>query len=294
VSDGLLLVDKPSAMTSHDAVAVVRRALGEPRVGHLGTLDPFATGLLVLLAGRAARLAPWVDGELKAYDATIRFGAETETDDPTGAVTREAPLPEPARVREAIGRLTGTIAQVPPAYSAKQVGGRRAHRAARAGTPLALPPVSVTVHAFTVRAAQDDRWDVTIVCGGGTYIRALARDLGRLTDSAAHLVALRRTRSGPFHVDAAIPLDAFRSGSPPEPRPAREAVGQLPAESLDADAIDRVSRGMAIAAHVAGARAALVDEAGGLVAVAERQGDDWQPRVVLRDPVVHAGGTTRP
>ena len=187
----MLLVDKPAGVTSHDVVARARRLLGVRRVGHLGTLDPFATGLLVLLVGRATRLAPYVDNEPKVYDATIRFGAETTTDDITGEPTREAPLPDPARLRPAMAALTGELDQLPPAFSAKRVGGQRAYAAARTGRPLELRPVRVRVDHWQLHQAEPGRAVVTITCSGGTYIRALARDLGRAVGSAAYLEALR-------------------------------------------------------------------------------------------------------
>jgi len=214
-TSGLLLVDKPAGMTSHDVVDVARRAYGERSIGHLGTLDPFATGLLVLLFGRATRLATFIENEPKTYDATIAFGAETDTDDATGTVTSEAPLPERAKVLAGIESLSGEIEQVPPAYSAKKVGGRIAYDAARDGDPLELPPARVVVHEWVVRSLTPHTLDATITCGGGTYIRALARDLGRFAGSAAHLTALRRTRSGDFDVADATSLDALRSGPPP-------------------------------------------------------------------------------
>ena len=276
--DGLLLADKPAGMTSHDVVAIARRALGERRIGHAGTLDPFATGLLVLLVGGATRLLRYLDGEPKVYDATVRFGAGTSTDDPTGAVIREAPPPAPTAVDAAILSLTGTFEQVPPAWSAKQVGGRRAHVAARAGQPLALQPVRVTVSSWLIRHRTADALDVTITCSGGTYVRALARDLGRLCGSAAHLAALRRIRSGPFDVaDAIAPAQL----TPAAVRPAREAVRSLPVQQLDADDVDRAARGADVAASIDAPAAALVAPDGTLVGVAERRGGRWQPRVVL-------------
>jgi tRNA pseudouridine55 synthase len=219
-AEGVLLVDKPAGMTSHDVVDVVRRAYGERSVGHLGTLDPFATGLLVLLLGRATRLANFIDVEPKEYEAVISFGEEMDTDDVTGAPLRTAAPPEAAAVRAAIAELTGEIEQVPPAYSAKQVGGKRAYAAARAGTALELAPVRVRVHEWRIRSLSGDRLEAEIVCGGGTYVRALARDLGRIAGSAAHLAALRRTRVGAFHVNQATALDALRE-SPPAPRKLR-------------------------------------------------------------------------
>jgi len=278
----LLLVDKPAGVTSHDVVDAARRALRERRIGHAGTLDPFATGLLVLLVGRATRLLPYVDGEPKVYEATVRFGAETTTDDLTGDVARTAPLPALEAVREGMRVLTGEIEQLPPAYSAKQVGGKRAYAAAREGKPLALEPVRVVVYEWTLRAFREREVEVTIVCGGGTYIRALARDLGRETGSAAHLASLRRVRSGSFDVADAAPWPAIAAGEVPLQVP-RAAIPHLPVERLNEGAVARIGRGMPVPATVPGPRAALTDESDALVAVAERAGDRWQPRVVLRD-----------
>jgi tRNA pseudouridine55 synthase len=283
----MLLVDKPAGITSHDVVSVARRALGTRRIGHGGTLDPFATGLLVLLIGHATRLLPYVDGEPKVYDASIAFGSETDTDDVTGSVVATSPLPEPAAVAAAIARLTGVINQVPPAYSAKQVAGRRAYAAARRGEPLALDPVRVTVHEWVVRDSSADRLDVTITCGAGTYIRSLARDLGRLCGSSAHLAALRRTRSGSFDVADAISLNELREQGA-SPRPSREALPNLPTVALSATDLAHVRHGRSIQVTTSdappdAARSALVDGAGSLVAVAERVDATWQPRVVLPD-----------
>jgi tRNA pseudouridine55 synthase len=282
--DGLLLVDKPAGVTSHDVVHGARRALRERRIGHLGTLDPFATGLLVLLVGRATRLAPYVDGEPKQYDALIRFGAETTTDDLTGEVTTTAPPPSEDAVRRGVERLTGELEQIPPAFSAKQVGGERAYDAARRGEPLELRAARVTVHGWTLHEIRPDALRATIVCGGGTYIRSLARDLGRLCGSAAHLGELRRTRSGPFDVADAVPFAELAERGRAALRSPLDALASLAVETLDAATVERVARGMAIPVSASGARAALVDGRDRrLVAVAERRGDRWQPRVVLRD-----------
>lgn len=286
-TDGILLVDKPAGMTSHDVVATARRSLGERRVGHAGTLDPFATGLLVLLVGRATRLLQFIDGEPKVYEAVIRFGAETTTDDATGEPTRQAPPPRPADVEPAILRLTGAIDQVPPAYSAKQVGGRRAYAAARAGDALELPPSRVTVHAWEGREWRGADLAVTIVCSGGTYIRGLARDLGRLTSSAAHLASLRRVRSGPFEAAGAVGIEALRSERPAL-RPLLEGLASLAVETLGDAEVERVLHGRTVTARVDGDRAALVDAAGDVVAIAERLGGEWQPRVVVREAVPRA------
>ncbi len=278
----LMLVDKPAGVTSHDVVAIVRRAANTSRAGHAGTLDPFATGLLVLLLGRGTRLIPYVDGEPKVYEATIRFGAETDTDDATGSVTREAALPAVDAVDRAIEQLTGAIDQVPPAYSAKKVAGVRAYDAARRGQALELAPARVTVHAWTILERRADELRVRITCSGGTYIRALARDVGRLAASAAHLTQLRRVASGPYSVQDAVSLDRIRAGELPL-RPLRDVVSALPARQLDASERAAVLHGRSVAPRSDGARVALVDDEQTLIAVAERVGDALQPRVVLVD-----------
>ncbi len=287
-TDGILLVDKPAGMSSHDVVNVARRALGERRIGHAGTLDPFATGLLVVMVGRATRLLPYLHGEPKEYEATIRFGTETDTEDLHGTVVQEAPLPTRADIEAALPQLTGEIDQVPPAFSAKRIDGRRAYDLARSGAAVELAPARITVHEWTPLAWRDAdgrvaELDVRIRCGGGTYIRSLARDLARLAGSAAHLIALRRTASGCFRVDDAAPVDALREGRV-SLRSALDGLPHLAREVLDADAVLRIVRGIAVAATVPGQLGALVHgDTGALVAVAERRGDMWQPRVVLRE-----------
>jgi tRNA pseudouridine55 synthase len=261
-------------------VDVARRSLRTRRIGHAGTLDPFATGLLVLLVGHATRLLPHLNGEPKVYQATIAFGAETDTDDVTGSVTRTAALPDVPRVREAMRSLTGEIDQTPPAYSAKQVEGQRAYTAARRGESLTLAPVRVVVHRWDVRELSIERLDTEITCGGGTYVRALARDLGRLSGTAAHVTGLRRTRSGSFDVANAVTVETLRAGGA-TPLPALAGVPHLPTVSLSAAEAAHVRQGRTIPASGDEPAAALVDAAGTLVAVAERVSSSWQPRVVL-------------
>lgn len=281
-ASGLLLVDKPGGMTSHDVVAIVRRAAGTRRAGHTGTLDPFATGLLVVLVGRGTRLIPYIDGDPKVYEAVIGFGAESDTDDVTGRVTREAPPPSHDAVDTAISTLTGAIDQVPPDYSAKQVGGTRAYAAARRGAPLALEPVRVTVHSWDVLSRAPDELTVRVTCDGGTYIRALARDLGRLAGSAAHLTALRRTRSGRFSVTDAVTLDDLRGGELTL-QPLRAAVPDMPAQRIDVAECGRVVHGNSVVARTDASRVALIDDEETLIAVAERNGLALNPTLVLRD-----------
>lgn len=224
-ADGLLLLDKPAGVTSHDVVQIARRAYGERSIGHLGTLDPFATGLLVLLLGRCTRLASFVPNEPKEYRAVIRFGTETDSDDSTGTVTVERALPGEDAIASGIRQLTGSISQLPPAYSAKQVDGQRAYAAARRGEPLALEAVGVTVHGWTVERVARTELVARIICSSGTYIRALARDLGRLAGSAAHLHQLRRLRSGDFRVEDAATVEQLASDTPPPVRALRVVAG---------------------------------------------------------------------
>jgi tRNA pseudouridine55 synthase len=198
-------------MTSHDVVQQVRRIYGQRSIGHLGTLDPFATGLLVLLLGRATRLATFLDTEPKVYEAVIAFGTETDTDDETGTVIRTAGSPAERDVLDGVRTLTGAISQVPPAYSAKSVDGTRAYAAARRGEPLELAPSEVTVHNWEITDVGADSLTAVITCSGGTYIRALARDLGRLASSAGHLRSLRRTRVGRFDIAEAATLEVLVS-----------------------------------------------------------------------------------
>ncbi len=207
-------MDKPAGITSHDAVQVVRRIYDQSSVGHLGTLDPFATGLLVMLLGRATRLASFIDGEPKVYEAVIAFGEETNTDDLTGDTVRSAAIPAEEKVRESTAAFTGEIEQVPPAFSAKQIDGKRAYVSARKGEEMELKPVSVTVYGWEITSYSAGELRATISCSGGTYIRSLARDLGRATASAAHLRELRRIRSGGFNVADSMTLDAIKTTPP--------------------------------------------------------------------------------
>jgi tRNA pseudouridine55 synthase len=286
-TDGLLLLDKPAGISSHDAVLAARRALHEKRIGHAGTLDPFATGLLVLLTGRATRLLPYLPGEPKVYEATIQFGSETDTEDLLGVVVRQAPPPTEADVRAAIPALTGVISQVPPAYSAKRIDGQRAYEAARAGVLLDLKPVTITVHSWELLAWRGDQCDVRIICGGGTYVRSLARDLARAVHSAAHLTALRRVAAGAFDVANAQAVFALRDDVP-QLRPPLDALPHLPHVPLTLDDVHRIRRGLDIAVTTPpptpASHAALISaEHGGLIALGEYIGDRWQPRVVMRD-----------
>jgi len=205
----ILLVDKPQTWTSFDVVAKTRGMLKIKKVGHTGTLDPMATGLLAICLGKATRLADHIQAEEKEYTGTILFGAETDSDDADGTVTHTFPtahLTEPL-IREAAGRMIGEQLQTPPSFSARKIGGQRMYKLARKGVAVQAPPRSITVREFQITGVNLPETEFRIVCSKGTYIRALARDLGRGLESGAHLTALRRTRSGSFLVGDALAME---------------------------------------------------------------------------------------
>lgn len=213
-SSGIVIVDKPNGMTSHDVVARLRRIFSTRKVGHAGTLDPMATGVLVAGVERGTKLLAHLVAQDKVYEATIRLGSATSTDDAEGEVltTADSSHLTDAQIADAVAALTGEIMQVPASVSAIKIDGRRAHELARAGEDVVIPPRPVTVHAFDVLATRRSAFvdlDVRVHCSSGTYIRSLARDLGAALGVGGHLIALRRTRVGPFPISDARTLDAL-------------------------------------------------------------------------------------
>ena len=209
---GVVNLDKPVGPTSHDMVGLMRRLTGTRRIGHAGTLDPLASGVLPILVGAATRFSAELTGGFKRYDAVIRLGARSTTDDAQGPIEpAEGLIPDEAAVREALAGFVGTFDQLPPAFSARKLGGRTAHRAARAGDPIALPPRSVTIHALEMLGFEktDEGVDVRVDlrCGAGTYVRSLARDLGERLGSGGYLRALRRTEAAGLSVDDSLTPD---------------------------------------------------------------------------------------
>ncbi|MDP3952655.1 tRNA pseudouridine(55) synthase TruB [Microbacterium sp.] len=284
VAPGILLVDKPGGLTSHDVVARTRKALGTRKVGHAGTLDPMATGLLVLGVEGATRLLTYVVGADKTYTATIRLGQATSTDDAEGEIVRAADAAvmaevTTAQIREGITALTGDISQVPSTVSAIKVAGRRAYELVRAGEQVELKARAVTVSRFEVvderRAAGVLELDVVVDCSSGTYIRALARDLGNALGIGGHLTALRRTRVGPFDVADAVDLDSLAAAAPLTPATAAAAILQ-PLEVTEDDARD-LRHGKRLgdqAFRLDGALAAAIAPDGALVGIVEKRGGD--------------------
>ncbi len=278
----MALVAKPAGPTSHDVVDQVRRALATPRVGHLGTLDPFAEGLLVVVVGRATRLAPFAAGWPKAYEGVIRLGVRTATDDCTGQVLARSDAwrsLDEAEIRAALEGFRGGYEQRPPAFSAVKVGGERAHRRARRGEPVALAARRVEVRELEVVALELPAVRFRATVSAGTYLRSLARDVGEALRCGGHLAVLRRTRVGPFALDQAVPADRIAAGDLREPD---VLVADLPRRDLDAATRDAAVHGRAIPDAGEEPRVALF-ASGQLVAVAEREGCVLKPRVVLAD-----------
>jgi tRNA pseudouridine55 synthase len=281
-TDGLLIIDKPAGWTSHDVVARVRRLLREKRVGHTGTLDPFATGVLVLLVGRATRLAQFLSGAEKEYEATMRLGYATDTGDLTGArrVDASAPAADASapvdcaalgrrQIEEALARQRGEIEQVPPMYSAKKVAGKRLYELARRGEEVERKAVRVRVSEFEVIAERDGTLSegdgafvrsnpdgtcdvrVRVVCSAGTYVRTLAESVGAALGTGAHLSALRRTRAGEFRIEGARQPDELQkiveSGASAELLiPLKAALPHMPSQHLTGEESRRVRHGSAV------------------------------------------------
>ncbi len=297
---GILVVDKPEGLTSHDVVNRVRRALDEKRVGHAGTLDPMATGVLVVLVGPATRLAPYLTAAVKSYLARIVFGSATDTDDAEGRIVCSAPVPDeaadPFAAAGVVASLVGTHEQVPPAFSAIKVGGKTAYRAARAGETLALEPRTVEVVSARLAGVElepEIAWDVELSVSKGTYIRALARDLGEAMGSAAHLGALRRTSSGHLTLDDAVALEQIARAGPQARKYFHDPVLALGLPALDIDeaaaAQVRDGRPLSISALGPESGSAAVIPTGlvplrfedRLLALYETLGDNLVPQVVF-------------
>ena len=291
---GVLVVDKPSGPTSHDVVARVRARTGIKRVGHTGTLDPLASGVLPLVLGRATRLVRYLSSEDKRYDAVIRLGAATETYDAASAPV-EMPVPSSVTTEEigvALESFRGTFRQTPPPYSAKKIGGVRAYKLARAARPTMPEPVDVTVRDLSLDGYRDGEVRIRVACSAGFYVRSLAHDLGAALGCGGHLAMLRRTASGPFTLTEAVPLALVEN----DPQRALESVidlngllTHLPAAVLTDAGAERVAHGNAVAGGqiVRGVPAdaacpvRLLDRHGTLLGIAEPRPGALHPVVVL-------------
>lgn len=287
---GLLILDKPTGPTSHDCVARVRRRLGTRQVGHSGTLDPLASGVLVIAVGPATRLVEYLVGADKEYLADVVFGVQTDSYDADGAVTAEvdASALTAAEVAAAMGSFGGIVLQVPPPVSAVKVGGRPSHARHRAGESVALAPRSVVVKRLELldfAPGKQPRARLLIACGSGFYVRSLAHDLGRQLGCGAHLAALRRTRVGPFDLDQAVTVDDLELHGAALLRPAALAVAHLPAVSVGA-ARERLLLGQRLgpgdwSGGPEGGPVVVRDAAGELLAIGEVTAGVLRPRKVL-------------
>ncbi|HEY8471390.1 MAG TPA: tRNA pseudouridine(55) synthase TruB [Natronosporangium sp.] len=289
-TDGLVVVAKPGGMTSHDVVARVRRLARTKRVGHGGTLDPMATGVLVVGVGRATRLLSYVSGTEKGYRATIRLGQQTVTDDAEGEVTASVPADQVTdeAIRAGLAALTGEIEQVPSAVSAVKVGGRRAYQRVRAGEQVALAPRRVVISRLDATAIRRDRpglvdVDIEVTCSSGTYVRAIARDLGTALGVGGHLTALQRTFVGDFTLAEAVTLEELERRAPavvtlPLAAAARRAFRHREATAEQARVLSHGGRLPAVGLP---GPYAVFAPSGEVVAIVSERGGEARPEVVL-------------
>ncbi len=291
VVSGVLVVDKPIGLTSHDVVQVVRRGTGIRRAGHTGTLDPRASGVLVILIGPAVRLSEYVSASDKRYQATIRLGSSTDTFDADGRITESFPVDSISeeQFNEHLQKFVGEMEQVPPPYSAVKVKGRKAYEMAREGEEVDLAPRIINVYSLEILEWAPPEAVIDVYCSSGTYVRSLANDLGKALGTGAHLVGLRRTKSGRFTLRDAVPLrrlqEAFDAGNWYRHLiPAAEALADWPMVELDADQVELIRHGHRIPAEpgqtgwVRG-----VSTQGDLVGLLEvdEETQEWQPRKVF-------------
>lgn len=298
--DGILVVAKPTGPTSHDVVALVRRLAATRRVGHGGTLDPFASGVLLVFLGHATRVVEYHLGDRKAYRATVCFGASSTTDDLEGELTPAGTAPTRDAVEATFARFLGESSQQPPAYSAVKVAGRRAYAMARAGETVELTPRTVTIHRLELVTWEADEPDrpiavIDIECSAGTYVRAFARDLGAALGSGAYLGALVRTASGPFRLADATPLETIRTAASESPkglvqylRPVDAGLEALPEVALTEREVAAVAKGQWVQPSAGMPTPAehyrLRDPAGELVAIARAAGGRLAPDKVFVAP----------
>ncbi|HRI02434.1 MAG TPA: tRNA pseudouridine(55) synthase TruB [Pyrinomonadaceae bacterium] len=304
--EGILIIDKPAGITSHDVVARVRRILQTKRVGHTGTLDPFATGVMVILIGQATRLAQFLDKDEKEYEALVRFGFETDTGDKTGQMQNAECRMQNEEIEKLFAATTwddvfvgfrGEIEQTPPMYSAKKVDGKKLYEHARKGETIERKSVTITIHELELLGDLRETdsgvgtWDLglKVTCSAGTYIRTLAEDIGRKVGVGAHLAELRRTRVGKFGIDQSVTLEKLEQVEDKQTAliPMEEAVSHLTAFTLNPDRVGKTKSGMSTrvfdALFTVGQPIRMIDEDGKLIAIGayDEAENSVRPKVVL-------------
>jgi tRNA pseudouridine55 synthase len=293
-SNGLLLLDKPQGATSHDAVDQVRRVLNERRVGHAGTLDPMATGLLVMAVGASTRLLRFAQSETKRYEGVVTFGVRTDSLDADGEVLerRDVPALEVADVNERATSMLGSQQQTPPMVSAIKVNGRRLHALAREGIEVEREPRTVRIDAFELAPLEEDTWSFAVTCSTGTYVRVLLSDMAERLGTIGHLSALRRVASGHHVVSDALTYFDFEdrvSLGASVLAPPRAFVEHLTSVTISDDEERRFRQGQRVSLDAPGdGEIAALNTAGALVAVVRRRGEHFQPVVVLPDDLASA------
>ena len=296
--DGILIIDKPAGPTSHDVVNRVRRIFNTRKVGHAGTLDPFATGVMVVLVGKATRLAKFVDKDAKEYEATVRFGYATDTGDLTGERIGETGRSDisSSEIHSVLDRFHGEILQTPPMYSAKKVDGKKLYELARRGEEIERKAVPVTIHEISVVSRDDasgEHHTIRVRCSAGTYIRTLAEDIAKALGTAAHLTELRRTASGRFSLADSVPLDVLADEADPANRllPIETLIGGLPHFVLNSERAKMTLNGLSSRVYgqefAADEPIAMFSEDGQLIAVGKYSADEnaIRPTLVLGENI---------
>ena len=281
--NGVVLVDKPAGWTSHDVVAKLRGILKERRIGHAGTLDPMATGLLVIAVGPCTRLLQFATATTKTYTGTVRFGSSTDSLDADGEVTgtMAVPMLSEEKVNAAAATLTGRQMQIPPMVSAIKVDGKKLYELAREGKEIERAPRPVEITSFTLTQVSETDWNFVAEVSAGTYIRVLASDLATALGTLGHLVALRRVASGQAHVDRAWTLEQIAEKGVDVLAPAMTLVDHLPIRQVTDDELVALRQGKRVDADDGDYETAVATHAGEVAAMVTRRGHQWQPSVVL-------------
>jgi len=296
--DGILIIDKPTDWTSHDVVGKLRKILKTKRIGHTGTLDPFATGVLVMLVGQATRLAQFLDKDAKEYEATVQLGFETDTGDLTGEMRDEgrgmrdeevAEILDKTNLENVLVPFRGQIEQTPPMYSAKKVDGKKLYELARKGIEIERKPVNVTIYELELLEEipnPKSQIRIRVLCTAGTYIRTLAEDIGRKIGTGAHLTALRRTRAGNFDLTKAVSIEQLLEIVSAEKLsdyliPMNQAVSHLPEIKLSAEEVKKTRNGMKLPSNLNAELVRLTDSENNLIAIGSADENFIRPKIVF-------------